>query len=102
MAIQKSAKDTEALQSWFKYCLGGDVVILKLMGLYSMGSIFTHTEPKWMYWEATPFIFGLGIIAGGSLGNICNVFHQAKIDSMVAIEVAPAALSATLTTYKVH
>ncbi|XP_063972745.1 uncharacterized protein LOC135160287 isoform X2 [Diachasmimorpha longicaudata] len=96
----KNTATREFIRSCFRDCVGGDVLILQFMGLYSMGDIFRDNEPRWYYWEAAPFIFGLGTITLALIFDIRNIYDTAQVDFMLSIEVAAATFTVALVLFK--
>ncbi|THK32995.1 odorant receptor 82a-like [Diachasma alloeum] len=88
------------LRLYFEHLLGGDVRILQSIGLYSMGSILTHREPKWAYWEVIPIALVIPGLCFGVVCNINNIIRLLKTDHMMTIEFAATTLTAVLSTFK--
>uniref|UniRef100_A0A6V7JLH2 Uncharacterized protein n=1 Tax=Bracon brevicornis TaxID=1563983 RepID=A0A6V7JLH2_9HYME len=85
----------------FKEYFRGDILLLQLMGLYSMGSILDNTEPNSHCWEAVPFIAGIGTMSFGVLFDLRNVYEVSKTDLLSSIEAGGEVLSTILTIHKV-
>ncbi|XP_063972902.1 odorant receptor 10a-like isoform X2 [Diachasmimorpha longicaudata] len=90
----------ELIGSCFRDCVGGDVLLLQCMGLYSMGNIFGDNEPRWYYWEVIPYSIGLAAVTFAVICDIRNVQHAAQISFMLSIEVAAASFTAILSVFK--
>ncbi|XP_063972907.1 odorant receptor 47a-like [Diachasmimorpha longicaudata] len=84
----------------FEYYLGGDILILQCLGLYSMGSIFKNPETNFHFWETIPFIIGVGGLCFGLMGDFSSVVVEMRKHSLYTIEVLAAALCSTLGIYK--
>ncbi|XP_063973566.1 odorant receptor 47a-like isoform X2 [Diachasmimorpha longicaudata] len=95
-----SDKMERPLQLYFDKLLSGDVRIMQAIGLYSMGSILKHNEPKWHFWEVIPFIIVIPALCFGVVCNISNILHIVKIDYLAAVDCAGATFTAILCTFK--
>ncbi|XP_063972913.1 odorant receptor 13a-like [Diachasmimorpha longicaudata] len=90
----------ELIESCFRDCVGGDVLILQCMGLYSMGNIFRDNKPRWYYWEIIPFTIGLATITFAVIFDTRNAYDTAQVNLMLSIEVAGAVFTAILAVFK--
>ncbi|XP_063972896.1 odorant receptor 13a-like isoform X2 [Diachasmimorpha longicaudata] len=92
--------DTDTLRGYFKKCLSSDVLLLQMMGLKSMGTIFTNTKPRWSYLEGIPFFIALPGLCFGLSCEIPMIIVLSKLDFVISIEVAAAFLTSSLTIFK--
>ncbi|XP_063972893.1 uncharacterized protein LOC135160363 isoform X2 [Diachasmimorpha longicaudata] len=90
----------ELIESCFRDCVGGDVLLLQCMGLYSMGNIFRDDRPRWYYWEVIPYSIGLATITFALIFDTRNVYDTAQVNFMLSIEVAAAVFTVTLAVFK--
>nr|WHS04457.1 odorant receptor 54 [Psyttalia incisi] len=84
----------------FEYYLGGDIFILKCLGLYSMDNIFENSEPNIQFWETVPFIVGVGGLCFGLVGDFRSLYIETLKRDLYAIEVLAAFLCSALGIYK--
>nr|WHS04453.1 odorant receptor 50 [Psyttalia incisi] len=98
--MSKFSRDSKARYMRFEYHLGGDILILQCLGLYSMGNIFKKSEPNFKFWETISFIFGVGGLCFGLLSDFRSVYVETRKRDLYAIEVLAAALCCSLGIYK--
>ncbi|XP_063972908.1 odorant receptor 56a-like [Diachasmimorpha longicaudata] len=90
----------ELIESCFRDCVGGDVLLLQCMGLYSMGNIFRDDRPRWYYWEVIPYSIGLATITFALIFDTRNVYETAQVNLTLSIEVAAAVFTVSLAVFK--
>uniref|UniRef100_A0A6V7LLX1 Uncharacterized protein n=1 Tax=Bracon brevicornis TaxID=1563983 RepID=A0A6V7LLX1_9HYME len=98
---RRTDEDIETAQLSLNSYLQRDIIILQLMGMFSMGSVLKGKKPKMSFLELLPCAAGLGTITFGLIGDMYNAYDIAREDWVESMQVFSAIFCSAFTLYKV-